>query len=188
MTLKTVTVDGIPIEVTDQGATVIATLQSRIADASKKLTDAEAVHVTSLAAKDGELAKKDAEIDALKAKVVDGAALDKLVADRATLVSTAKAIAKDVKTDGLTDGAIRKAVVAAKLGDEAVKDKADAYIDARFDILAEDAAKTSTDPFRTVVSGGLKTTDGQVTDGNKAYGEMITGLTDAWKTPVKGAA
>ena len=43
MTLKTVTVDGIPVEVTDQGATVIATLQTRLADAGKKLVDAETV-------------------------------------------------------------------------------------------------------------------------------------------------
>lgn len=184
MTLKTVTVDGIPIEVTDQGATVIATLQGRLADAGTKLSDAEKAHAKALADKDGELAKKDAEIDALKAKVVDGAALDKLVQARADLITVAKAIAKDVKTDGLTDAAIRKAVVAAKLGDEAIKDKADAYIDARFDILAEDANKTA-DPFRAVVQNGIQSNDG-AGEASKAYAGHITNLQDAWKT--KGAA
>ena len=40
-------------------------------------------------------------------------------------------------------------MVVAKLGDAAVAGKADAYIDARFEILVEDAAKDPAgDPFR----------------------------------------
>lgn len=115
------------------------------ADMAKKLDDAEAAHSEAIAAKDAELAAKDAEIDALKAKVLDGPALDAAVAARGDLIAKARAIAPDVKTDGLSDAEIRKAVVIAKLGD-AVKDKADAYIDARFDILAEDAE--AVDPVR----------------------------------------
>lgn len=155
MTLKTVTVDGIPIEVTDQGATVIATLQSRLADATEKLADAETAHTAAIAAKDTELAQKDAALDAEKAKVLDATALDKLVQARGDLIATAKAIAADVKTDGLSDADIRKAVVVAKLGDAAVKDKAQAYVDARFDILAEDAAKIA-DPVRDALMSGVK--------------------------------
>lgn len=115
------------------------------ADAAKKITDMEDAHKAEIDAKDAELAKKDAEIDDLKGKVLDGAALDAAVAARGDLIAKARAIAPDVKTDGLSDAAIRKAVVVAKLGD-AVKDKADAYIDARFDILAEDAEVV--DPVR----------------------------------------
>lgn len=111
MTLKTVTVDGIPVEVTDQGATVIGTLQQRIADANTKLADAEKSHQTALAAKDAEMAKKGAEIDALKGKILSDADLDKRVQARADLITKAHAIAKDVKTEGLSDSAIRKAVV-----------------------------------------------------------------------------
>jgi len=195
MTLKMVTVDGIPVEVTDQGATVINTLQQRLVDAGKKFADAETAHQTkladaekahaaaiaekdkALAAKDADLAKKDAEIDTLKGKIVDGAALDKLVGDRADLVATAKAIAKDVKTEGLSDADIRKAAVVAKLGDAAVKDKAQAYIDARFDILAEEAKKAmNADPFANVVRDGLTAasdTDKGVTD---AYTQMIADM------------
>jgi hypothetical protein len=179
MTLKTVTVDGIPIEVTDQGATVISTLQQRIADAAKAASDTATAHIAALATKDGELAKKDAEIDGLKGKIVDGAKLDKLVADRAALVTVAKAIAKDVKTDGLTDAAIRKAVVTAALGDAAVKDKADAYIDARFEILVEDAVKKGgTDPFRdTLITGpGTVVADAAVTS---AYAKMVEDMKSA---------
>jgi hypothetical protein len=178
MTLKTVTVDGIPVEVTDQGATVIGTLQSRLADANTKLADAEKAHQAALAAKDAEIAKKDAEIDATKAKVLSDADLDKRVQARSDLITVAKAIAKDVKTEGLTDAAIRKAAVVAKLGDEAVKDKAEAYIDARFDILAEDAKKVA-DPFRTVVQNGIQTD--AATSSNDAYAAMLARDAAAWQ-------
>jgi hypothetical protein len=186
MTLKTVTVDGIPVEVTDQGAVVITTLQQRLADASTKAADADKAHNTAVAAKDAEIAKKDAEIDALKAKVLSDADLDKRVQDRAILVKAAEAIAKDIKTEGLSDAAIRKAVVVAKLGD-AVKDKADAYIDARFDILVEDAKKDNPDPFRAVVAGGVKTND-NANSATVAHQAMTDHLTSAWMGNSKGAA
>ena len=176
MTLKTVTVDGIPVEVTDQGATVIGTLQSRLADANTKFADAERAHQTAIAAKDAELAKKDAEIDALKAKVLDEKALDAKVQARADLISLAGRIAKDVKTEGLTDAEIRKAVVVAKVGDAVIKDKPEAYIDARFDILA-DEAKATADPVRGALMNRdttIKPTD----NGQAAYEQR---LADAWK-------
>lgn len=176
MTLKTVTVDGIPVEVTDQGAVVISTLQARLADANTKAEKADAAHAAALAAKDAELAKKDAELDATKGKALSDADLDKRVQDRADLITVAKAIAKDVKTEGLSDAAIRKAVVVAKIGDAAIAGKPDAYIDARFDLLVEDAAKGSPDPFAAVVKDGLNThndADKVVTD---AYAQMVKDL------------
>lgn len=179
MTLKTVTVDGIPVEVTDQGAIVIATMQKRLDDANATSTKVLADHAAALADKDKALAAKDAEIDGLKAKVLDAAALDKLVADRAGLISLAGAIAKDVKTTGLSDADIRKAVVSAKLGDAAVKDKPQAYIDARFDILAEDAGKT-VDPFRKVVGDGIKPLGDAHTQANDAFTKSVTDL-NAWR-------
>lgn len=195
MTLKTVTVDGIPVEVTDQGAVVIGTLQTRLADANAKLNDTEKAHQAkladvekahtaaiaekdkALAAKDADLAKKDAEIDMLKGKIIDGTALDKLVAERADLVATARGIAKDVKIDGLSDSDIRRAAVVAKLGDAAVKDKPQAYIDARFDILAEEAKKaTNTDPFANVVRDGLATAGDAAQGVADAYTQMVADM------------
>lgn len=174
--LRTVVVDGLSVSTTDQGAQAIAKLQKDLESSAAKLTDAETKHQTALAAKDAELAKKDAEIDDLKGKVLDAAALDKLVQARGDLIATAKAIAADVKVEGLSDAEIRKAVVAAKLGDAAVKDKAEAYIDARFDILAEDAAK-NVDPFRRALQSQDRaplTND----SGQAAYEKR---LADAWK-------
>lgn len=181
MTLKTVTVDGIPVEVTDQGATVIATLQQRLADAHSKMGTADAAHLSAIAAKDSELAKKDAEIDSLKAKVLSDADLDKRVQQRGDLIAAAAVIAKDVKTTGLSDAAIRKAVVAAKLGDAAVADKADAYIDARFDILVEDAKKAAgADPFARVLADGVRPAADAHTGADKAWSDSVNDL-NAWR-------
>lgn len=174
--LRIVVVDGLSVSTTDQGAQAIDKLQKDKAALENRLADTEKKHAEALKAKDAEIAKKDAEIDGLKGKVLDAAALDKLVQARADLISTAKTIAADVKTDGLTDAEIRKAVVVAKLGDAAVKDKSDAYIDARFDILAEDAAKNA-DPVRTALQSQDRaplTTD----NGQAAYEKR---LSDAWK-------
>lgn len=173
--LRTVMVDGLSVSVTDQGAQAIEKLTNDREAARKALSDANSTHATAIAAKDAELAKKDAEIDDLKAKQLDDAALDAKVQARADLVKTAETIAKDVKTAGLSDADIRKAVVVAKLGDAAVKDKPQAYIDARFDILAEDAVKNPADPYRKTVQGGLQAQDG-FTDEDKAYAASIADL------------
>ena len=138
-TLRKVMVDGLQVETTDAGAQAIEKLTKDKADLAAKLEDAKSEHNDAIKAKDAEIAKKDAEIDDLKSKVLDTAALDERVQARGDLIAKAKSIVADVKTDGLSDAEIRKAVVVAKLGD-AMKDKAEAYIDARFDILVEDAA------------------------------------------------
>lgn len=175
--LRTVVVDGLSVQTTDQGAQAIAKLQADLVSSAAKLTDANTAHATAIAAKDADLAKKDAEIDGLKAKQLSDADLDKRVAARADLIGKAKAIAKDVKTDGLSDAAIRKAAVASVLGDAAVADKSEAYIDARFDVLVEDAAKNA-DPFRRALQSQDRAP--QINDNGQAAYEQR--LSDAWKT------
>ena len=175
--LRKVLVDGLQVETTDAGAQAIDKLTKDKAALEQRLADAEKAHSEALAAKDAELAKKDAEIDDLKSKVLDAAALDKLVQARADLIATAKSIVADVKTDGLSDAEIRKAVVVAKLGDDAVKGKTEAYIDARFDILAEDAAKNA-DPVRAALQSQDHNARITNDNGQAAYEKR---LTDAWK-------
>lgn len=179
--LRKVLVDGLQVETTDAGAAAIDKLTADKAAVQKKLDDATTDHAKAIAAKDADLAKKDAEIDALKGKIVDGAALDKLVADRAALCAVATKIAPTVKLDGLADADIRKAVVTAKLGDAAVKDKSADYINARFDILAEDAGKTTdVDPFRRVVGDGIKVVGDAAGAADKALGDSVSDL-NAWR-------
>ncbi|MGV6394520.1 DUF2213 domain-containing protein [Pseudomonas caspiana] len=178
MTLKTVTVDGIPVEVTDQGAIVIATLQQRLVDASKTLTDAQAGHATAISTKDTELAKKDAEIDDLKSKQVTDAQLDERVKARGDLIAKASAIV-DGEYAGKSDSDIRKAVVVAKLGDAAIAGKSEAYIDARFDILADEAAQ---DPLRQHFQARDTKIGNPADNGQSAYEQR---LSDAWKGGAK---
>lgn len=151
--LRTVMVDGLSVQVTDQGAQAIEKL-SRDQDELRTQMDAQkAAHDGAMKEKEEELAKKDAALDDAKAKVLDQAGIDKLVSDRVALVATAEKIAKDVKPQGLSDAELRLAVVKSALGDKVPADKlADqAYVDARFDILAEDAGK---DQFRDAMRGG----------------------------------
>ncbi|CAL8972835.1 hypothetical protein RHODGE_RHODGE_01018 [Rhodoplanes serenus] len=183
MTLQKVTVDGITVEMSDTAAQVVSKVQKQLADATAALAKANTDHAAAIAAKDGDLAKKDAEIDALKGKVLDAAALDAAVRARGDLVAKAKAIAPGVVTDGKSDAEIRHAVVAAKIGDAAIKDKPAAYIDARFDILAEGVKPA--DPVRDALRSGPAPA-AQTTDA--AYTSMVTGLQDAWKGQQKGAA
>ena len=177
---RTVLIDGLSVVTTDAGAQALEKLQGQIADAAKAATAKDAAHAAEISAKDAEIAKADAAKDAAEAKVLSDADLDKRVADRAALITTAKAIAADVKTDGVPDAEIRKAVVVAKLGD-AMATRDAGYIDARFDILSEDAGKGDK------VADAIKDAN-LVTDLNAAYAARNASLQDAWKTPAKKEA
>ncbi|MFV2949268.1 DUF2213 domain-containing protein [Pseudomonas japonica] len=175
--LRTVIVDGLSVQTTDQGAQAIDKLTKQLADAGvniKTLTDA---HAAAMAAKDADLAKKDAEIDGLKAKQLSDADIDKRVQARADLITKAKSIA-DADYTGKGDAEIRKAVVIAKLGDAAIAGKTEAYIDARFDLLLEDAAKNPAgDPFRQhMIQQDGKTTGDEA---EKARLQMIADMQTA---------
>lgn len=178
--LRKVVLDGISIETTDQGAEAISKLQGQLAAKATALNVADESMKAEIAKKDAELAKKDAEIDDLKGKIMDDAALDARVQARADLIGKARQIAKDVKVEGVSDADIRKAVVIAKLGDAAVKDKSADYIDARFDILSEGIGKTSNDPVRGVIADGIEHTDA-ATAAAQARVAYIDHQRNAWK-------
>lgn len=177
-TLRTVVVDGLSVSTTDQGAQAIEKLTKDRDAAKQAIADAEKAHADAIAAKDKELAKKDAENDELKAKVLSDADLDKRVQDRAALIDKARSIAADLKCEGLSDAEIRKAAVQAKLGDDAVKDKAEAYIDARFDILVEDTG-AGKDSFADTVKSGVQTAATHDKAAQDAYAKMLEDMQSA---------
>lgn len=148
--LRKVIVDGLPVETTEAGETAINLLKTKVADAEKASATLVSDHAKAIAAKDAEIAKKDAEIDALKGKVMDAAALDAAVTARADLIATAKKVA-DQDYTGKSESEIRKMAVAKRFGDEAVANKSDSYIEARFDIAVADAAQS--DPVRDAFKG-----------------------------------
>ena len=98
-------------------------------------------------------------------------AIEALVAERTALIAQAQAIAPEVETRGLSADEIRRQVVMAKGVD--VSDRVAAYIDARFDALAEVQAglRLQADPVGAVSTHALH-------DARRAY---ITQLTSAWK-------
>lgn len=135
--LRKIMVDGLQVETTDAAAMAIEKLQAANTALKDAMMTAEEKAKSDLAAKEKEMATKDADIAALKAAAMTDAMLDARVSARADLVAKAKAIAPAVVSAGLSDAAIRKAVVVAKIGDAAIAGKSEAYIDARFDILAD---------------------------------------------------
>lgn len=168
---RTILVDGLSVETTDAGAQAIAKLQSQLKDAQSASEKLVSDHAAALADRDAKLAKVEAERDDLKAKVLSDADLDKRVQARADLIATAKAI-HDADYAGKSDADIRKAVVVAKLGDAAVQGKSEAYIDARFDILAEDARK---DPVNRALRDGVHRTSA-ISANDKAYEQSVEDL------------
>jgi hypothetical protein len=145
---------------------------------NKAFADAQSAHETVIAAKDAEMATKDAKIAELEKSAITDADLDAKVAARAELIGKAKTIAKDVATVGLSDGAIRKAAVVLVLGDTAIAGKSEAYTDAMFDILLDKASKA--DPVAAALNDGVVIV-------NDARSEFIKNLSTAYLNTAKGA-
>lgn len=117
---RKVTVDGIPLEVSDTAAAAIDKLMKERGDANaakdaaekrlqlkvgdKTLTPEEAVKL---------IGDMQTQIDALKKDVVTPEQRDAMVADWSKLIGDAKRLAPEVVTDGKTCLAIRREVVAA---------------------------------------------------------------------------
>lgn len=116
-------------------------IQQFAKDKAAEIQALKDAHDKALKDLNDKLAKAEADRDEAKKQILTGDALDKLVADRATLIATAKLIAPNVETKGLGDAAIRKAVVLAKRPE--AKDKEQPYLDAVFDLLADAAKKAA---------------------------------------------
>nr|WP_026003872.1 DUF2213 domain-containing protein [Pseudomonas luteola] len=172
--LRTVIVDGLSVQTTDQGAQAIDKLTKHLGDAkadTQKLADA---HAVALAAKDNEITKLQAALDDAKAKVLTDAQIDARVKERADLIATAKTIV-DADYSGKSDAEIRKAVVVAKFGDAAIAGQPEIYVQARFDLLVEDAAKQ--DPVRS----HFQAQDSKTNINDNGQSAYETRLTTAWK-------
>jgi len=150
-TLRNVIVDGLSVKTTDEGAQAIDKLTKELTKANDAAALIATDHATSIAAKDAELAKKDAEIDLLKEKQLSDSDIDALVAKRSKLISDAKTLAKDTDFDGLSELEIMTAAVMAVRGAEVVKDKEAAYIEAAFDLALDGGM--ATDKFKEGMQG-----------------------------------
>ncbi|TLX12139.1 DUF2213 domain-containing protein [Rhizobium sp. MHM7A] len=174
--LRTVVVDGLSVQTTDQGAQAIAKLQKDLESSAAKITANDAAHSAAIAKKDEEIGTLKAENQKLKDAAPKPADLDKLVADRAALVTSIKAIDSKIEVSGVSDSDLRRAAVKAKLGDEMVKDASDAEISGMFKAIAKDV-KTA-DPFAAVVKDGATQHDSN--SAATAHKAMTDHLTSAW--------
>lgn len=209
VSMKTLTIDGHPVELSDAAVIAVSNLQKQLgtavadalakdtalqtalADHAKALSAKDTAHAEVMKAKDVELATKDAEIEKLKATQVDDSKLDALAAARADVIGKAKAIVADVKTDGVAIPAIRRAVVVAKLGDAAVQGKSDDYVEARFDMFADAAGKN--DPLGRAIGDSLPNPDASgrapvILDSAGIQQKRIREMADAWKHGPAGQA
>lgn len=180
--MKTFTVDGISVEMSDTAIQVVQKVLGQFADAKTALTDAN----TKIGELTAAVSTKDGEIAVLKQQVADAkltpAQIDAAVQARSAVISDAKAITgAEITADGKTDADIRRAAVDAKLGD-AAKGMDDAAISGAFKALR--ASVSDADPVRGVIKDGIKPVDHSTVD--SAHAAMVTSLQDAWKN--KGAA
>ncbi len=169
---QAVTIDGITIQTTPQGAEAITKLQASITTLTADIASLKA----TVGERDKELGT--IKIDMQKLKDTPPPDLDKLVADRAKLVEQARTIAKDLKPDGMTDSAIRRAAVIAAFGEAIVKDISDAQVEGMF-LAATAKGVTSPDPVAEAMRSRPPQTDGVPEDHGQSKYEQR--LRDAWK-------
>ena len=178
MANRSVMVDGLPVEMADRDAMIVeralAALNKRVSDAEAALKGASEIH-------DREVAKRDAEIADLRARSIDAATLDKRVSERSALIDRARKLVPDIKVEGVSDEDVRKAVVVAKRGADAVAGKSAAYIDAAFDLLGD--APSAADPVRDALAGHRPAIGDAADADRKALEASITSL-NSWR---KGA-
>lgn len=179
--MKTIIVDGISVEVNDAHAQIVErTIAKMTADAAAKdkaLADAQTEHKTALDAKDEEIGKLKADLKTAQDAAVKPEDLDKMVSDRATLVTKVKAIDANIKVEGVSDADLRKAAVTAKLGAEAVKDASDAEISGMFKAISKDMK--AADPLASALADN-KTVVGDEKVAADAYQKMVQDSTNAW--------
>lgn len=203
--LKSITVDSIPVEVSDVAASVIMryidqstrsieSLRAKLAEEDAEKEKKKAKDAETVTAHDAAMKAKDAEIATLKQQLTDAAMtpakLDTLVKDRATVIGKARAVIGDkLVVDGKSDLDIQRQVVNEKLGD-AAKGWGDGEVAASFrtitaGVKAEDGHGTRGDALADALSRAAP--HNAVDAREKAYTTYDSKLENAWKGPQPAA-
>ena len=158
----------------------------RIGDACTVAAPAAADEVAALRAA---LEARDGEIAALTARLHDAelspARLDEAVAARARLVAEARRIGGEaLAVDGRGEAEIRRAAVAARIGDAAARDMSDAAIEGAFRVLAAPTGPARPDPLRQVLAERPVAGDARA----EALRRRDARLTGAWRATASTAA
>lgn len=165
--LKTVVLGDKAVQV---AVTDVAAVEQFKADMTKALKDAQDAHAAAIAQKDEEIGKLRADLKAAQdAAKID---VDALVAARADLVAKVKAIDASIDPAGKSDAELRKAAVAARLGDAMVAGASDAEISGMFKAITKDAAPAN--PVAQAIRQGVQ----------PAMHDAATAMADAWRRSV----
>lgn len=194
--LKSVTVDGLTVEMTDiaaqQVTRVIAArdqtveeLKKQIAELEKKLKEMQSSSDAKSASDAATIKMRDDEIVILKKQVADSAVtpavLDALVSERSSVVAAGRKILGDKLTvDGKTVSEIRRQVVDAKMGASA-KDWSEDAVSAAFATITKDAGADGTSSYRDALADVVGTSQASADSRAQAYAERDKNLTNAWK-------
>ncbi len=182
--LQQVTYDSFVASVDANGAAIINTLKQKLADAVKAGEQAQAKADADKIAHDKAIAGKDAEIKKLQDGAMTPEAISKLVVARGKLLADAGRVLGDTSKIDATksDAEIRLAVVTAAIGDEKVKGKSEAYVEAMFDNLVDAAGDgQQQDNLRSTFQNHRQDSAGGGDAASKAYEEHLASLRDAYK-------
>lgn len=174
--LRTIMVDGLSIQVTDQGAQAIEKLQRQLSDARKSWEEEKEKKDGEIAVLSKQTDTKDGEIAALKKQLEDAtspAAMADAVRQRSAVMDAGQRAGVE-GMDQMTDAEIRRAVVRKTLGDTADSMSDDA-ISGAFVYAARDLG----DSRRLATGVTPPAAPGSVAD--QAYSESVAHLRDAWK-------
>ena len=186
-----VTIDGVDYEVSDQAAQAVGKLQKRLFDAESeaekkdeemKKKEDEMEEVKTEAKKTEDSLK--AQIDDAKSKIPAPEAIDKMVADRMTLVDSVKKVCPDIVVDGKDTDTLMKEAVASKCSNAQLDSESTDYIKARFDMLVESVETNSQQHLDEAFTKQAEHKDGG--EDNRpadviAREKMMADSRDAWK-------
>lgn len=188
-----ITIDGVDYEVSEQAAQAVGKLQSNLTDAEKNTEKAKA----DLKEKEDEMEEKakeakktedslKAQLDSANEKQLTTEQLDKAVEDRKALIDTALSICPDLEWKGKDSAAIVTAVVASKSPNLQMDSLSNDYIQARFDILAEEASTNPQQNLDNHFQQQVKDTSDKVEDNRSAdviaREKFQKDSQNAWKT------
>jgi hypothetical protein len=198
--LKTVTLDGLPIQTTDAGEAAINMLKGKLEQAATALTTADAKFTTDKAALDATIARLTQELADAQAKIPTADQLAGMIATRAKLLGDAARLAPAIAATlaDKADDEVRKLAITAKLGDAMVTGKDQAWLNVAFDMAVANlgtdpaAAAAAATPGHDALAAALSTGPAASSTGSSAadaaWAENNTHLQNAWMGDTKGAA
>lgn len=201
--MTTVNLDGIPVEMSDIAASVVLRrvkgLETEAGDLRSKLEASEKKHKDAKEEEEEETKKfkkkqeEDTATIATLTKQLDDAKitpakLDAMVRDRSIVIGKAKTVLGDkLVVDGKTEAEMRRQVVAAQMGDEAIKGWSDDAVAASFATLTKDAkpdAILAADAARVTFGGQPNSV---VADKDKPYQNYDSRLSENWRNAGQGS-